>query len=193
MAAPNLSRLIARSIGVPTYALNLSTLTPQQIVYNGKCTYVTLNGGFSQHSGWCHLLLLRGESQWLAVITQTPDCQISIVNTIEHIASFVLFFFNIPLMLYVHSPLDEEGEEVWEKLDFTPENTTFVQYLPAGCFSLPASHPQHEYAVMRFSWEEQQIAGRRYFQAGKPADEPYVMGMWQHVKKEDIDDLIQNL
>src|SRR5260370_22935260 len=87
MATPNKSKLIAQSIGVPVYALNLSTLVPRQIAYNGKCTYVALRGGYPPPAGWCHLLLLRGASRWLAVITQPADCGVSIVNTIEHIAS----------------------------------------------------------------------------------------------------------
>lgn len=193
MAIPILSRRIAQSIGVRSYELDLSLLTPEQITYNGKLTYVSLDGNAPLQGGWCHLLLLRGATRWLAVITQTPDCEISVVNTIEHIASFILYFFTIPLLLYVHSPQNEEGEEIWEKLDFIPENITFAQYLPAGCFSLEGSHPRHEYAVMKFFWEERQIADQQYFQAGKPTDARYIMGMWQHVEREDINDLIKRL
>src|ERR1700730_17891629 len=115
MATPILSQRIARSIGVGSYELDLSMLTQEQIAYNGKLTYVSLDGNAPPHGGWCHLLLLRGAARWLAVITQTPDCEISVVNNIEHIASFMLYFFNIPLMLYIHSPQDEEGKEVWQE------------------------------------------------------------------------------
>lgn len=160
MASPNRSRLIAQSIGVPAYALNLSTLAPRQIAYNGKFSYVALGRHYPPLGGWCHLLLLRGTSRWLVVITQSADCGISVVNTIEHIATFVLYFFHIPLLLDV-SMLQDEDEDEEKALDLTPKHTTFVQYLPAGCFGKSSSHQRDEYSVMKFSWEERQIEGWR--------------------------------
>ena len=195
MAIPNLSQRIAQSIGVRAYALNLSTLAPQQIAYNGKFTFIALRGGYPPPAGWCHLLLLRGASRWLAVITQPADCGFSIVNTIEHIASFLLYFFNIPLLLDTSMAQDEDEDEEnkWQHLALTPQNTTFVQYLPAGCFGKESLHRRHEYSVMRFSWQERQFEGWRYFQAGKPLDAQWDMAMWKDATREGIEDLIQNL
>src|SRR5260370_20425219 len=119
------------------YSLSLSTIDQKQILYNGKFSYLTTYKN-PTYGGWCHLLLLRSKNKYsrqrLAIITQTPDCFISIVNEIEHIATFVLNFFN-----RFHPPLLREEEED-DATHLAPENTIFVEYLPAGCFGPGASH-----------------------------------------------------
>jgi hypothetical protein len=69
---------------LPTHwTIPLEHLEESQILYNGNFSYLRHYQPAS--GGWCHLLLLRSlrSSQKVAIVTQVPDCPVSIVNTIE--------------------------------------------------------------------------------------------------------------
>jgi len=104
-----------------TYALTLTTVDPTQVLYNGKFSYLR-HYGMPSAGAWCHLLLLRSKQrsskQLLAIITQTPDCAISIVNWSEQIATFTMNFFR-----EFHHVLRREDEDPNEPTTMTPENT----------------------------------------------------------------------
>jgi len=114
-----------------TYALTLTTVDPTQVLYNGMFSYLLRYGEQSQ-GAWCHLLLLRSKQrsskQLLAILTQTPDCGISLLNWSQHAVTFTMNFFGD--IYRVRRREDEDPDE----LTMTPENTMFVEYLPAGCF-----------------------------------------------------------
>jgi hypothetical protein len=177
-------RQLVSVISGGSYSLSLTTIDQKQIIYNGKFSY--LNKYTRPHSGgWCHLLLLRSKNryskQFLAIITQTPDCDISIVNTIENIATFTLNFFNRfhPSLLH---PYDDDDD-----ICMVPENTIFIEYLPARCFR---THKDDTIAVMNLSWEEIQTDHlNSYYQAtGLTSGK-----MWNHTNIAAINDLIARL
>jgi hypothetical protein len=166
-----------------SYSLSLATIDSTQILYNGKITYTSFQ------RGWCHLLLLRSKNrfskQLLAIITQTPDCPVSIVNTIEGIATFIVDFF---CQIYPPSARGEKDE--YQTIEVTPDNTIFVQYLPAGCFG-DDLHPDDTIGVMNFDWKDVQVDQSRSIPTAKdpaPAD-----NMWRSTDIDAINDLIARL
>jgi len=172
------------------YSLSLTTVDPTQVLYNGKFSY--LMSYDSPRSGrWCHLLLLRSKNkhskQLLAIITQTPDRGDSIVNNMEHIATFVMnFFFNI------YPPVLREGEDPDDPPIMTPENTIFVEYLPAGCWP-GGGHDEDTFAVMNFDWKEVPFGqSSSYYQAGS-SGRAFGTDMWKHATLSTINDLIARL
>lgn len=171
-----------------TYSLTLSTVDLTQILYNGKFSY--LRNYKNPHSGgWCHLLLLRSKNQHsrqlLAIITQTPDCGLSIVNTIEHIATFLLNFFH--RFSPPHLREDEDEDEI-DAYTMTPDKIIFVQYLPAGCFGPESPHKDDTFAVMNFSWEELPLGEWETYYQAKSSEQ-----MWRHTRIDAINDLIARL
>ena len=188
---PDALRQLVSVISGGTYSLSLATVDPTQIIYNGKFSYLT-NYNNPHSGGWCHLLLLKSKNRYskqkLAILSQTPDCTISIVNTIEDIATFTLNFFN-----RFHPPLlrleDDDDDDAYTHM--APENTIFVEYLPAGCFGPQSSHDAETFAVMNFSGEEVPRGQMdSYFQATQP---PGRGRMWSHERIAAINDLIVRL
>lgn len=185
---PDSLRHLVSVISGGTYSLTLSTIDLTQVLYNGKFSY--LSSYENPHSGgWCHLLLLRSKNKYsrqlLAIITQTPDCGTSIVNTIEHIATFLVNFF------HQFSPphlRDDEDEDEIDAYTMTPDKTIFVEYLPSGCFGPESGHKEDRFAVMNFAWEELALGNwNTYYQAKSSQN------MWNHTRIEAINDLIARL
>jgi hypothetical protein len=159
---------------LPKYwSLPLEHIEDHQILYNGKFSYLTHYRPSS--GGWCHLLLLRSRNrssdQKIAIVTQVPDCVVSIVNTIEHIAGFVISFFNRDMTTNVADGLMGKVDET---APTTPDNTTFIEYLPAYCFGENSGHDSDTVAVMTFDWELVQphtapgTFASPYYRASKP-------------------------
>lgn len=170
-----------------SYSLSLVTIEPTQILYNGKITY---RGSFHNpgYAGWCHLLLLRSKNrfskQLIAIITQTPDCPVSIINTIEDIATFIVHFFR-----RIYPPVPREGEDKDEPIEVMPENTIFVQYLPARCFG-DDLHPDDTIAVMNFSWEDVPVDQSRSVPQATGSGES---DQWERTSLDAVNDLIARL
>jgi hypothetical protein len=171
-----------------TYSLSLAAIDPTQILYNGMFSYL-LNYANPHSGGWCHLLLLRSKNKYsrqlLAIITQTPDSALSIVNTIENIATFTLNFFS-----QFHAPhlRENEDEDDIDAYMMTPDNTIFVEFLPAGCFGPESGHDTDTFAVMSFSWEKKPLGQlSSYYKAESSQN------MWRHVGIDTINDLIVRL
>jgi hypothetical protein len=183
---PDSLRHLVSVISGGTYSLSLATVDPTQILYNGKFSYLTSYQN-PKSGAWCHLLLLRSKNrfskQLLAILTQTPDCSVSIVNTIEDIATFTLNFFN-----RFHPSLLRKNEDEDEIHEMTPDNTIFVEYLPAGCFGPDSGHKDDTFAVMNFSWEEVPFGQQSSYQEAKSSD-----AMWRHARIDAINDLIARL
>jgi hypothetical protein len=75
----------------------------------------------------------------------------------------------------------------------TPDNTIFVEYLPAGCFGPDAGHKEDTFAIMNFSWEKAESPHKLpYFQASDPR--PSRSGtMWKSILLEELNDLVIRL
>lgn len=132
------------------WTIPLEHLTDQHILYNGKFSYLRHYRPAS--GGWCHLLLLRSQqsSQKVALVTQVPDCVVSIVNTIEDLAGFVINFFHRDMVTGVVDGLLGKADE---NSVTTPGNTTIVEYLPVHCFGPDDSHNTETIAIMQFDWQ----------------------------------------
>ena len=184
---PDSLRQLVSVISGGTYSLSLATIDPTQILYNGKFSYLS-SYQRPQSGGWCHLLLLRSKNtfskQLLAIVTQTPDCGKSIVNTIEDIATFTVNFFS-----HRYPPVPREDED--EDIEMTPNNTIFVEYLPAGCFGPNSGHKNDTFAVMNFSWEEVSLDQLNSYYKAEPLS--YPESMWRHTRLDAINDLIVRL
>lgn len=183
----SLRRLVSVISG-GTYSLTLSSVDLSQILYNGKFSYL-VHYGNPRSGAWCHLLLLRSKSehsrQLLAIITQTPDCSVSIVNTIEHVATFIVNFFS---RFFPPHLRENEDEDQIGSYEMTPDNTIFVEYLPTGCFGPHSSRDADTFAVMNFFWEKKQLSQHNsYYEATSS------QGMWRHTSADAINDLIARL
>lgn len=186
---PDSLRHLVSVISGGTYSLSLATVDPTQVLYNGKFSYLR-DYGSPRSGGWCHLLLLRSKSrfskQLVAILTQTPDCPVSIVNTIENIATFTVNFFSNLHPMPPRGDEDEAGD-----IHMSPDNTIFVEYLPTGCFGTESGHKTDTLAVMKFDWEESRFGEwSTYYKASSPASHEH---MWQHAHREAINDLIARL
>lgn len=192
--SPDSLRHLVSVISGGSYSLSLTNIDPTQILYNGKFSYL-LNYENPFDGGWCHLLLLRSKNphsrQLLAIITQTPDCGLSIVNTIEHIATFIMNFFHQFHAPYLREKEDEDDIEAYKMI---PESTIFVEYLPTHCFGQNDGHDQDTFAVMRFSWEKVPLGqGNWYYKAKAPETSGWGTDMWRHTRIDTVNDLIERL
>jgi hypothetical protein len=163
------------------YALSLAGVHKEQIIYNGKFSY--LRQRYTPSAlGWCHLLVLRSKNtyskQLLAIVTQTPDSDVSIVNAIEEVATFVVNFFS---SIYITVLGGDGGGS-----GMTPENTTFIEYLPAGCFGPQSGHNADTLDVMEFEWEEVHISEFTSYHRAKNPE-------WHGTSRDTINDLIERL
>ncbi len=84
--------------------------------------------------GWCHLLLLRSlhSSQKVAIVTQVPDCVVSIVNTIEDLAGFVINFFHRDMATGVVDSLLGKADETQSLYRTTPFLLSTFQCIALG-------------------------------------------------------------
>jgi hypothetical protein len=150
------------------WTIPLELIADQQILYNGKFSYLRHYRPAS--GGWCHLLLLRSQhsSQKVAIVTQVPDCVVSIVNTIEDLAGFVINFFHRDMVTGIVDSLRGKADE---DSVTTPDNTTIVEYLPTHCFGKDDSHDSDTIAIMQFDWQvvhPQTAPGSPYYEAKNP-------------------------
>lgn len=139
------------------YELSLSSLSDNQIIYNGLLSYVSGVGHMG--NGWCHLLLLRSKrddfeeeemTPKLAILAQLPGNLFALQRQIEGVASFVMDFFKYS---YFNHP--SSGD-----VTITPDNTTFVEYLPYCIFTNTTDITEtsekgnSEINIVRFDWED---------------------------------------
>lgn len=166
-----------------TYSLDLSGVDQTQILYNGKFSYL-LDHNYPESGGWCHLLLLRSKSphsrQLLAIVAQTPDSLLSIDNHMRNIATFIANFFST---FHVPCLRVDEDEDNLEAYRLTPENTVFIEYLPAHCFD---HRDSDAFSVIRLSWEKVYRDELNWSYKADRAD-------WKRTDKATVNDLIARL
>jgi hypothetical protein len=98
----------------------------------------------------------------------------------------MLNFFNGFPPPFLSDDENENGDE--DDISMTPDNTVFVEYLPAGCFGSHGMHNEDTIAVMNFVWEEKSSGQfNSYYQAKQPEN------MWRHTSIDAINDLIARI
>lgn len=169
------------------YELSLASLDEDQILYNGFFSCIFPHN----HNGWCHLLLLRSRYretekeeyvQKMAIVTQIPGNLLAIQRQIEQIATRIMDFFKYSV--YNH-PQDD--------VVITPENTTFIEYLPYCTFNdstditEPPGKQKSEISIVRFQWEENKGTHRieKNYTASNPS--------WQDTSVAGVNARIQSL
>jgi hypothetical protein len=172
------------------YEVSLSSLSDNQIIYNGLLSYVT--GVDHMGNGWCHLLMLRSKrddfedeevAPKLAILAQLPGNLFAIQRQIEGVATFVMDFFK-----YSHFNHPSSGD-----VTITPDNTTFVEYQPYCTFTdttditTTAEKGKSEITIVRFDWQEVPDVARTFknYTASNPR--------WQQTSIAAVNTMIHNL
>jgi len=172
------------------YELSLSSLSENQIIYNGLLSYVS--GVDHMANGWCHLLLLRRKrddfedeeaAPKLAILAQLPGRMFAIQRQIEGLATFVMDFFK-----YSYFNHSSSGD-----VTITPDNTTFVEYQPYCTFTdttditNTAEKGNSEINLVYFDWEDAGSVARTFknYTASNPR--------WQKTSIADVNAMIHNL
>ena len=105
----------------------------------------------------------RSSKQGLPILTQTPDCGTSLLNWNQHAVTFTMNFFGD---IYRFRRREDEDPD---ELAMRPENTMFVEYLPAGCFGPKMDQEKDIIGILDFRWEKVQGGvGGSYYQAKLP-------------------------
>jgi hypothetical protein len=166
------------------YELHLSSLSENQIIYNGLLSYVSRVDHMG--NGWCHLLLLRSKHNGieneettpkLAILAQLPNNLFAIQRQIEGIATFVMDFFKYSYFIHPSS-----GD-----VTITPDNTTFVEYQPYCTFTDTTNKGNSEIDIVHFDWEDAGSVARTFksYAASNPR--------WQKTSIAAVNEMIHNL
>jgi hypothetical protein len=147
------------------YELSLSSLSDNQIIYNGLLSYAS--GVDHMGNGWCHLLLLRSQrddfedeeaTPKLAILAQLPGRLFAIQRQIEGLATFVMEFFKYS---YFNHP--SSGD-----VTITPDNTTFVEYQPYCTFTdttditNTTEKGNSQITIVQFDWQDAGAVARTF-------------------------------
>jgi hypothetical protein len=174
-------RIAHLALSENNYALSLANIDQRQIIYNG--TFSFLREYVPHNGGWCHLLVLKSKNtfseQMIVIMTQITSSPLPLSSCIQDVATFVMNFFK---KNYATSSDHGSNEKLW----MTPENTTFVEYHPAGSFRPRMPCNTDALAVMEFEWEEvSPMQNISYLRAKNPK--------WHGVSRKTIKKMIEEL